>query len=113
MDCLFCRIVKKEIPAQIVFENEHVVAFRDISPQAPVHLLVIPKKHITGLNDVTESDNALLGEIQNIIRMLAKQEGVAADGYRVVVNCGKAAGQAVAHLHYHMLGGRPMQWPPG
>lgn len=113
MDCLFCRIVKREIPSQIVFENERVLAFRDINPQAPVHILIIPKKHIPGLNDITPEDSALLGEMQNIARSLAEKENISVDGYRLVANCGPAAGQAVAHLHYHLLGGRTFAWPPG
>jgi len=113
MDCLFCRIAKREIPADIVFENERVLAFRDIQPQAPVHLLIIPKRHIAGLNDITKADDQLLGEMLNVARELAKKEGVSTDGYRVAINCGANAGQAVAHLHYHVLGGRKFTWPPG
>jgi histidine triad (HIT) family protein len=113
MECLFCRIVKREIPATIVFENERILAFRDISPQAPAHILIIPKRHIAGLNDITAQDNELLGEMQNVARELAEREKISKEGYRVVINCGANAGQAVAHLHLHLLGGRAFSWPPG
>jgi len=113
MSCLFCRIINREIPSKIAFENDRVLAFYDVNPQAPVHILIVPKRHIAGLNDITVKDNELLGEIQNIARELARRENIADDGYRVVVNCGANAGQAVAHLHYHLLGGRKFSWPPG
>jgi histidine triad (HIT) family protein len=113
MDCLFCRIIRKEIPSGIVFENEHVLAFRDISPQAPVHVLIVPKAHIASLNEISANNNLLLGELQNAARVIAGQEKISESGWRLVCNCGKDAGQAVAHLHYHLLGGRAMQWPPG
>ncbi|MGA2090089.1 MAG: histidine triad nucleotide-binding protein [Endomicrobiales bacterium] len=113
MDCIFCAIIKKQIPADIVFENDRVLAFRDIHAQAPVHILIVPKKHITTLDEVVSADQSLLGEIQIVARDLARQENVHVDGYRVVANCGPAAGQAVLHLHYHVLGGRKFSWPPG
>lgn len=113
MDCVFCSIIKRQIPADIVFENDQVLAFRDINAQAPVHILIVPKKHIKGLNDVAGADQELLGEIQLAARAIARKEGVDVDGYRLVANCGPAAGQAVFHLHYHVLGGRPFTWPPG
>jgi histidine triad (HIT) family protein len=113
MDCLFCKIAGKEIPAQIIFENNDIVAFRDIAPQAPVHILIIPKKHIPDLNGITLKDSAVLGEIQYIAKELAAKENLSADGYRLVMNCGRNAGQAVAHVHYHLLGGRKFKWPPG
>ena len=113
MDCLFCKIAKKEIPAQVVFENKDIIAFRDIAPQAPVHILIISKKHIPSMNDITVQDAALLGQIQFVAKELARQENISADGYRLVLNCGKNGGQAVAHLHYHLLGGRKFTWPPG
>ncbi|MHB9155096.1 MAG: histidine triad nucleotide-binding protein [Endomicrobiales bacterium] len=113
MDCLFCGIVQKKIPASVIYENDRILAFRDVHPQAPVHILVIPKRHIPGLNDITPEDNELLGEIQNVARELAAKEHIAQDGYRLAVNCGPAAGQAVSHLHYHLLGGRTFSWPPG
>jgi histidine triad (HIT) family protein len=90
-----------------------VLAFRDVNPQAPVHVLIVPKLHIAGLNDILTDNNALLGEIQNIAREIALKENVAKSGWRLVCNCGPDAGQAVAHLHYHLLGGRAMHWPPG
>jgi histidine triad (HIT) family protein len=113
MDCLFCKIANKEIPAQIVFEDEDIMAFRDIAPQAPVHILIVTKKHFSGLNDFTGNDSDLLGRVMDRARQLAKKENVSEDGYRVVLNCGKNAGQAVAHVHWHLLGGRKFSWPPG
>lgn len=113
MDCLFCKIAKKEIPAQIVFENKDVVAFKDIAPQAPVHILIISKKHIPSMNDIAVQDAALLGQIQCLAKELAVKENISGDGYRLVLNCGRNGGQAVGHLHYHLLGGRKFIWPPG
>ena len=112
-DCLFCRIAAKEIPSDIVYEDEQVVAFRDLNPQAPVHLLVIPRRHLSGLDAATEGDEALLGHLAQVSARLAEQEGLGEGGFRLVVNNGPDAGQAVAHLHYHVLGGRKMSWPPG
>ncbi len=110
-DCLFCRIVAGKIPCQKVFENERVFAFRDINPQAPVHVLVVPKKHG---GDVPEcGDPALLGELLLTAADLARSLGVAESGYRIVINTGRDSGQAVDHLHVHLIGGRPMHWPPG
>lgn len=111
--CLFCKIAQKKIPSQIVFENNSIMAFKDISPQAPVHILVIPKKHMESLNDASNADSMLLGEMQNVIKDIARKENLHANGYRVVVNCGKDAGQEVSHLHFHLLGGRKFNWPPG
>lgn len=113
MECIFCKIIKKEIPSKIVFENENIFAFRDVSPGAPVHILVIPKRHIPGIEAAGNQDSALLGEIQVVLRDLAKSENLEKSGYRIVVNSGPDAGQAVAHLHYHLLGGRKFGWPPG
>jgi histidine triad (HIT) family protein len=112
-DCLFCRLAAKEIPSDIVYEDDQVVAFRDINPQAPVHVLVIPRRHVSGLDTATEADEALLGHLSQVAARLAEQEGLAENGYRVVINNGRDAGQAVAHLHLHVLGGRKMSWPPG
>jgi histidine triad (HIT) family protein len=112
-DCVFCKIADKKIPAKIVFENERILAFSDVNPQAPVHILVIPKKHIPGLNDASNDDEKLLGEIQLVIKQLAGSNKLSGDGYRVVLNCGRMAGQAVDHIHYHLLGGRKFTWPPG
>jgi histidine triad (HIT) family protein len=111
--CLFCRIAAKEIPHQRVFEDDAVVAFADINPQAPVHLLIIPRRHIATLNDLSPGDDALLGRMLRLAAALAKERGIADEGYRVVTNCNAGAGQSVFHLHLHVLGGRPMTWPPG
>lgn len=112
-DCIFCKIINKEIPAEIVFEDDAVIAFQDIDPQAHIHLIVIPKKHIETLNDLREEDASLLGKIFNVIRDLAQDSGVSDNGYRVVANCNKDAGQEVFHVHFHLLGGRKFTWPPG
>ncbi len=112
-DCLFCRIAAHEIPSTAVYEDDDVYAFRDIHPQAPVHILVIPKKHIGSLLELEPGDAALLGSLHMVIKKLALQEGLAARGFRVVVNTGPEAGQSVTHLHYHLLGGRGLAWPPG
>ena len=110
-DCLFCRIVRKEIPAKLVAETEHCVAFRDINPQAPVHILVVPREHVPTLNDAT--DPALIGRLSLLAAELAKREGIADAGYRTVVNTNAGAGQTVFHIHLHLLGGRALRWPPG
>ncbi len=113
MDCIFCKIVEKEIETRLLFENEHVVAFEDINPQAPTHLLIIPRKHIANLQEMTnEEQQQLLPEIFLSIRHLAEELNLE-KGYRVVNNCKKHGGQTVDHLHFHLLGGRSMQWPPG
>jgi histidine triad (HIT) family protein len=109
--CLFCRIIAKEIPATIVAESAHALAFRDIAPQAPVHVLVIPKQHVASLDEV--SDAAMLGELGMLAQQVARDVGVAESGYRVVMNTGADGGQTVHHLHLHLLGGRPLAWPPG
>ena len=113
MDCLFCAIVDKTIPADIVFEDEKVVAFRDITPQAPSHLLVIPKVHIATLNDMTAADCELLGHMVYTAKTIAKEEGIADNGFRLAMNCKEDGGQTVYHIHMHLLGGRSMSWPPG
>lgn len=107
-NCLFCRILKGEIPSAKVFENEFVFAFRDINPQAPVHILVIPKKHYSSLSDINSADDRELAECLRAVRLIAGQEGLA-NGYRVVSNCGPDACQSVPHLHFHILGGRQME----
>lgn len=112
-DCIFCKIIEGAIPSQKVYEDDLVIAFRDIDPQAPVHVLVVPKKHISGVNEIEESDAALLGHVYRVIRDLTGQLGIAESGYRVVVNSGKDGQQSVPHLHFHVLGGRMMAWPPG
>ena len=111
-DCLFCRIVSGELLAAVVVEDEWAMAFRDINPQAPVHVLVIPKKHIGSLSEAPEEDTALLGRLLLLAKRVARDEGLDA-GYRVVLNNGAAAGQSVFHIHAHVLGGRHMGWPPG
>lgn len=111
--CIFCRIVAREIPSEIVYEDDQVLAFKDIQPQAPVHLLIIPKRHIATLADVTPDDAPLLGHMQVIAARLAADQGIAEDGFRTVINCRKHGQQSVFHLHLHLLGGRQMQWPPG
>lgn len=113
MDCLFCKIIDKSIPADVVFEDEQVVAFRDIAPQAPSHILVIPRKHISTINDLESADHALIGHMFSTAKKLAADNGHAEDGYRLVMNCNEHGGQTVFHIHLHVLGGRPMGWPPG
>lgn len=113
-DCIFCKIANKEIPTQAVYEDDMVIAFNDLEPQAPVHVLVIPKKHIDSLLATTAEDKELLAHITcEVIPMLAKKLNIAENGFRTVVNTGKEGGQTVQHLHFHLLGGRSMQWPPG
>jgi histidine triad (HIT) family protein len=113
MSTIFAKIINKEIPADILFENERVLAFRDINPQAPVHYLVIPKKEIKTLNDIEETDKDLIGELFTVAKDIAEQEGIAENGYRTIVNCNKHGAQTVYHIHLHVLGGRQMSWPPG
>ena len=112
MSCLFCKIVNGEIKGEIVLENDHVVAFKDINPQAPTHVLVVPKKHLPGIHEAAPTDAALLGEVLLAGRKIAEDLGLAR-GYRLVLNQGPDAGQSVFHLHLHVLGGRVMAWPPG
>ncbi len=112
-DCLFCKMASGEIKPDIVFENDDVLAFRDINPQAPTHVLIIPKKHITSINEIQIEDETLVGKLYTTAKAIATQEGFAEDGYRVVMNCGEDAGQTVFHIHLHLLGGRQLAWPPG
>lgn len=111
-NCIFCMIAKGEIPSKKAFENDKIIAFHDINPQAPVHVLVIPKEHIKSMDEVRDDQLSLLAEMQGVIRNLAREMGLE-NGYRVVNNCGEEGGQEVLHLHYHLLGGRKMNWPPG
>jgi histidine triad (HIT) family protein len=111
--CLFCRIARKEIPARIVFENERLLAFDDIQPRAPVHVLIIPKEHFASLEDAPDGSEALLGEVLLRARAIAREKGVGETGYRIVLNTGRDSGQEVFHIHFHVLGGRPFHWPPG
>lgn len=110
-DCLFCKIVKGEIPAEKVGESDHCIAFNDIAPQAPTHVLVVPKKHFRSMNDMP--DGSVLGAMAMLGRSVAKELGIAEEGYRAVINTGENGGQTVHHIHMHILGGRPMKWPPG
>ncbi len=112
-DTIFGKISRDEIPADIVYQDEEVVAFRDLNPQAPTHILLIPRKPIPSLNALEAEDAELVGKLFLAARKVAEQEGIAAAGYRAVINCNAAAGQTVFHLHLHLLGGRPMRWPPG
>lgn len=107
-DCVFCKIVKGEIPSQKVYEDEEVLAFHDIQPAAPIHILVIPKKHIASLNEVEKDDQALLGKIHTVIQTIAKEQGFSDNGFRVIINCGKDGGQEVVHLHFHVLAGKQL-----
>ena len=112
-DCLFCKIATGEIPAKIVYEDDQLLAFEDVNPQAPFHALIIPRRHISTLNDVQEADEALLGRMLTRAAQIAKEHGHAQDGYRTVFNCNRGAGQTVFHIHLHLLAGRNMTWPPG
>jgi len=112
-DCLFCKIIKGEIPSTVVYQDEQVMAFRDINPVAPTHILVIPKKHIAGTNDVTEEDEQLLGHMLTVVKPITDQEGITESGYRLIINSGPDANQVIFHLHLHILGGHRMQHPMG
>lgn len=112
-DCIFCKIARGELGGAPLFQNERVTAFRDVNPQAPSHILIIPNQHLASLEDATTDDQALLGELLSVAAEVARQEGVANQGYRVIINTGRQAGQTVFHLHVHLLAGRPMHWPPG
>jgi histidine triad (HIT) family protein len=110
-DCLFCKIAAGDIKPDVVYEDENVLAFRDINPQAPVHLVIIPKRHVATLNDL--DDNELAGQLLRTAAIVAKQQGLSEQGYRTVINCNQNGGQTVYHLHLHVLGGRQLTWPPG
>ena len=112
-DCLFCRIGKGEIPAAVVYQDNLVMAFRDISPRAPVHVLLIPRKHISSLSELSQDDDMTIGHLVRISAQIAESEGLSSSGYRLVANCGSEAGQVVEHVHFHLLGGRSLHWPPG
>ena len=107
-DCIFCKIVNKEVPTNFIYEDEEIVAFNDINPQAPIHILVIPKKHISSLVDLNEEDENLIGKIFGVINKIAKKEGIDKNGFRVIMNCGEDAGQEVKHLHFHILAGKKL-----
>lgn len=112
-DCLFCKMVAKEIAPDIVYENDHVLAFRDINPQAPTHVLVIPKEHVSTINDLDTAHTQLVGEMLLAAKKVAELDGLTDSGYRCVMNCNEDAGQTVFHIHLHVLGGRGLSWPPG
>ena len=112
-NCIFCRIASGEIPANVVYQDDHVVGFRDLNPQAPTHVLVVPRRHIATLNDLADGDAELVGRMYLAAKAVAAADGIAEPGYRTVFNCNADAGQTVFHLHLHVLGGRAMDWPPG
>ncbi|NEZ45706.1 histidine triad nucleotide-binding protein [Clostridium niameyense] len=112
-DCIFCKIIKGDIPSNKVYEDELVYAFKDIDPVAPCHVLIIPKKHISNLNEVNEENSKVISHIYVVIGKLAKELKIDEEGFRVVSNCNEAGGQTVPHIHFHLIGGRNMQWPPG
>ncbi len=112
-DCIFCKIALGDIPSDIVYQDDDVLAFRDLNPQAPTHILVIPKKHIATTNDLQPDDAGLVGKMYLAAARVARDEGIAEDGYRTVINCNAGAGQTVFHIHLHLIGGRSMGWPPG
>ncbi len=113
MSCLFCKIVAGELSSTILYQNEQIIAFKDIHPQAPHHVLIIPRKHIATVQDITDEDSLLIGNMVQTAKLLASELNIALDGYRLIFNCNSWGGQEVYHLHLHLLGGRPMQWPPG
>ena len=112
-DCLFCKIISREIPGSIVYEDERILAFNDINPQAPTHVLLVPKRHITSLTDLRAEDDQLVGELVRRAAAIARERGISAGGFRTVFNTNRDAGQTVFHIHLHLLGGRNMTWPPG
>ena len=113
MDCIFCKIIKGELPTDKVYEDENILAFNDLHPRAPIHQLIVPKKHIATLNDLTEEDTELVGTMVQTARHLAEKANISKSGYRTVFNCNKDGGQEVFHLHLHLIGGRALHWPPG
>lgn len=112
-NCVFCKILSGDIPADIIYESDVAIAFRDINPQAPTHAVIIPRQHIATINDISDDDRAVVGSLFLAAQEIARQEGFAEQGYRVVMNCNEAAGQTVFHIHLHLLGGRSLSWPPG
>lgn len=113
MDCIFCKIASGKIPTEFVYENEQLVAFKDLHPKAPHHILIIPRKHIATLDDAADEDTNLLGDLLQTAKKIAQQLNIAKEGYRTLMNCNKAGGQEVFHIHLHLIGGRTMHWPPG
>ncbi|MEA2621677.1 MAG: histidine triad family protein [Chloroflexota bacterium] len=112
-DCLFCRIVAGEVPARFVHQDEQIVAFHDVNPRAPTHVLLLPRQHISSAADLTEADASMLGRLFDVGARIAREAGIADDGYRIVTNVGRDGGQTIDHLHFHLMGGRPFTWPPG
>jgi histidine triad (HIT) family protein len=112
-DCLFCKILNGDIPADIIYESDSAIAFRDVNPQAPTHVLVIPRKHVATINDLNEEDQEIVGSLYLAAKDIARAEGLSDEGYRAVMNCNEGAGQSVFHIHLHVLGGRALSWPPG
>lgn len=112
-DCIFCKIVNNEIPSEKVFEDDKIIAFKDITPCAPVHILIIPRKHISSVNELDDDNQNVIGHIFLAAKNIAKNLGISENGYRIVTNCGKDGGQTVGHLHFHLIGGRNLNWPPG
>ncbi len=113
MDCIFCKIAEKKIPSRIIYEDDTSLAFEDINPQAPVHILVIPKRHISTVLELREEDRELIGHLFLVAKKISYEKGIAEKGFRLVINCNKEGGQTIFHLHLHLLGGRSMHWPPG
>jgi histidine triad (HIT) family protein len=113
IDCIFCKIAEKQIPCEMVYEDEKVIAFRDISPQAPVHVVIIPREHFDSLNSLDTTQSEIIGHIYIVAKKVAQNLGIAESGYRIVNNCGEQGGQTVQHIHFHLLGGRMLKWPPG
>ena len=112
-DCLFCRMIAGQVPSSILYENDRMVAIADINPQAPLHALIIPRRHVATLNDLVEADDTLVGEMIRCAAAIAKERGYSQRGYRTLFNCNREAGQSIYHLHLHLLAGRPLRWPPG
>lgn len=112
-DCLFCKIINGDIPSECIYQDDYVYAFKDIDPVAPVHVLIVPKQHIASANEITEKNSLVVSKIFEAAAAIAKENGVDANGYRIVNNCGELAGQTVMHLHFHLIGGRDLSWPPG
>lgn len=112
-ECIFCKIANGDIPAQILYKDESVVAFKDVNPQAPVHILIIPRRHIPSISDLEDDDYDIVGHIFKVANKLAKDEDISEEGFRLVANCKERAGQTVCHIHFHLLGGRDFEWPPG
>jgi histidine triad (HIT) family protein len=112
-ECIFCRIAANELPSTLLYEDEHGIVFSDLHPKAPTHWLIVPRRHIERLSDLTDAERPLIGHLLLVVNRMARQAGIDEAGYRVVINCGPAGGQTVSHLHLHLLGGRAMHWPPG